>query len=66
MSKVERRVYFDLANGDMKPRRVDGQELTNWEHGPTMTEYIKQCQLEGWQLTKQLSQHVYVFERDEP
>ncbi len=64
MPKIERRVYFDLANGDMKPRRVDGQELPNWKAGPTMRDYIKQMQGEGWQLTRQLSQHVYVFERD--
>lgn len=64
MSKVERRVYFDLVNSDMKPRRVDGQELVNWEQGPTMAQYIKQMQADGWRLVKQLSQHVYVFERD--
>ncbi len=66
MPKQERRVYFDLANGDMKPRRVDGAELPNWEHGPTMPIYIKQLQTEGWNLTRQLSPHIFVFEHEAP
>ncbi len=43
-------IDFDLVGSDMKPRRVNHQELSDWQHGPNMVEYINQLSRQGWQI----------------
>lgn len=43
-------VDFDLVGSDMKPRYVNHRELSDWQHGPNMTEYLSQLRREGWRI----------------
>ena len=66
MAKKQMRVKFDLTDGTIKPRYIDGEQLPDWENGPAMDDYVRQLNDAGWQLAERLSANTYVFERDEP
>ncbi len=43
-------VDFDLVGSVMKPRYVNKRELSDWEHGPIMIEYLGQLSRQGWRI----------------
>ncbi len=62
MPKREIRVVFDLVDGDLKPRFVNGQELPNWRDGPEMVEYVRQKEDEGCCIKSALGPQSYIFD----
>ncbi len=43
-------VQFDLVGSDLKPRYFNHQELSDWQKGPNMIEYIGQLSRQGWRI----------------
>jgi hypothetical protein len=43
-------VVAEHGRHNWHPRRVNGQELRDWEKGPTISEYANQLGMEGWEL----------------
>ncbi len=62
MPSDELRVVFDLTDGDYKPRFVNGQELPDWENGPSLADYISQKTDEGCCLKTSVGPQTYIFE----
>jgi hypothetical protein len=57
----ELRVVFDLYDGGLKPRFVNGQELPNWKDGPLMIDYFRQKQGEGCHMESTANPQTYIF-----
>jgi hypothetical protein len=61
--KEKMTVQYDVIDRDTKPRRVNDQELPDWEKGPSMGDHLKQLQDEGWMISGKGDDQIYYFER---
>ena len=43
-------VWANVDGEDYRPQEVNGQELPNWERGPSISEYMNQVGAEGWEM----------------
>jgi hypothetical protein len=40
----------DVFVEDWRPKYVNGNELNDWQKGPTIMEYCKQAGIRGWEM----------------
>jgi hypothetical protein len=53
--------YLHLVCEEGRPRYVNGQEIPNWQQGPTLFEAVNHLFLNGWELVDNPFTHIALW-----